>query len=602
MNVTPTLEIPGNDSYNISNGLDCGGEPHQYGVWGRVMIVVVAVFLSLTTVLGNIMVMISFKIDKQLQTISNYFLFSLAVADFAIGLISMPLFTLYTVLGYWPLGPHVCDTWLALDYLASNASVLNLLIISFDRYFSVTRPLTYRAKRTTLKAAIMIASAWGISLLLWPPWIYAWPYIEGQRTVPKTACYIQFIETNHYITFGTAIAAFYLPVTVMIILYWRIWKETKKRQKDLPNLQAGKQDASKRSNSRCDETLDMEDCKRQRSESSTGEEVSHPTHIAVSYIDKHYPQYKSHRPLSWTWLKLWCIAWWHSGRDDEDEDEEIAGQESSRTGVGYEETLTPLSAETPLPSTMSRCPSLSAIQAAGATLDKVAALHEYKKSARPTDLKTISSDSVYTIVIKLPSNGGKYSEGPTIKMIHDDSVTTQLHMMEDSEDDGGDISGRDGGAAKVFRLGPGTVSSPSTAVMRRSSQMPDIRIPLNAKNIPKTLTTGKGILNKQPNKKKKKLQEKKADRKAAKTLSAILLAFIITWTPYNILVLLKSLTACSWYIPQELWDFFYYLCYINSTVNPVCYALCNAAFRRTYVRILKCKWHSRNRGGAVDRG
>jgi muscarinic acetylcholine receptor M3 len=48
----------------------------------------------------------------------------------------------------------------------------------------------------------MIASAWGISLLLWPPWIIAWPYIEGKRTVPETDCYIQFIETNHYITFG----------------------------------------------------------------------------------------------------------------------------------------------------------------------------------------------------------------------------------------------------------------------------------------------------------------------------------------------------------------------------------------------------------------
>lgn len=98
-----------------------------------VLIAIVAGFLSLLTVAGNCMVMISFKIDKQLQTISNYFLFSLAVADFAIGLISMPLFTVYILAGRWQLGPYVCDTWLSLDYLASNASVLNLLIISFDR-------------------------------------------------------------------------------------------------------------------------------------------------------------------------------------------------------------------------------------------------------------------------------------------------------------------------------------------------------------------------------------------------------------------------------------------------------------------------------------
>lgn len=222
----------------------------RFNIFGIVLLSIIAAALSILTVAGNVMVMISFKIDKQLQTISNYFLFSLAIADFAIGLISMPLFTVTTILGYWPLGPYVCDTWLALDYLASNASVLNLLIISFDRYFSVTRPLTYRAKRTTSRAAIMIGAAWGISLLLWPPWIYSWPYIEGKRTVPQYECYIQFIETNHYITFGTAIAAFYVPVTVMCFLYYRIWRETKKRQKDLPNLQAGKKDSSKRSNSR----------------------------------------------------------------------------------------------------------------------------------------------------------------------------------------------------------------------------------------------------------------------------------------------------------------------------------------------------------------
>ena len=68
---------------------------------------------------------------------------------------------------------------------------------------------------------------------------------------PKTdKCFIQFIETNNYITLGTAIAAFYGPVTVMCVLYWRVWRETENRQKDLVNLQAGKKNDSHRSNSR----------------------------------------------------------------------------------------------------------------------------------------------------------------------------------------------------------------------------------------------------------------------------------------------------------------------------------------------------------------
>lgn len=146
----------------VSNGTAVGGSADggplqpRFTLSQTVFIALVSGMLSFVTVSGNIMVMVSFKIDKQLQNISNYFLFSLAMADFFIGLISMPLFTVYTILGYWPFGRHVCDGWLALDYLASNASVLNLLLISFDRYLSVTRPLTYRAKRTKGKALLFI--------------------------------------------------------------------------------------------------------------------------------------------------------------------------------------------------------------------------------------------------------------------------------------------------------------------------------------------------------------------------------------------------------------------------------------------------------------
>ena len=41
-----------------------------------------------------------------------------------------------------------------------------------------------------------IFSAWGVSALVWPPWIIAWPYIEGKRTVPESECEIQ--ACHHY--------------------------------------------------------------------------------------------------------------------------------------------------------------------------------------------------------------------------------------------------------------------------------------------------------------------------------------------------------------------------------------------------------------------
>ena len=134
----------------------------------------------------------------------------------------MPLFTIYEIYGEWTLGPIVCDAWLAIDYLASNSSVLNLLVISFDRYFSVTQPLSYRAKRTTKKAAMMIASAWLLSLIIWVPAIYGWPVlVDGERIVDDNACFVQFIKTSQAMSIGAAMAAFYIPVMIMCGLYCR---------------------------------------------------------------------------------------------------------------------------------------------------------------------------------------------------------------------------------------------------------------------------------------------------------------------------------------------------------------------------------------------
>ena len=117
---------------NTTNATETEVEPQT--VVTVVIISIVVTILAILTAGGNLMVMISFKMDKQLQTVSNYFLLSLSIADFFIGVFSMPLYTVYLLMK-WPLGPLVCDIWLSLDYTMSNASVANLLLISFDRYF-----------------------------------------------------------------------------------------------------------------------------------------------------------------------------------------------------------------------------------------------------------------------------------------------------------------------------------------------------------------------------------------------------------------------------------------------------------------------------------
>ncbi|KAF0297974.1 Muscarinic acetylcholine receptor DM1 [Amphibalanus amphitrite] len=224
--------------------------------------------------------------------------------------------------------------------------------------------------------------------------------------------------------------------------------------------------------------------------------------------------------------------------------------------------------------------------------------------------RSLSSESVYTIVIKFPEPVTP-SADPSITMLSDSDADAEAGHQPHCplSRSPAPAAARAGAAAARAARRPAAAAAAASAaaeddsdssdedlplpppppVSRRPSQLPDLRIPLNARVIPKQLA-------KAPNpKKKKKREEKKQERKAAKTLSAILLAFIITWTPYNVLVLIRVMLECDDCIPDQLWNFSYYLCYINSTVNPLCYALCNASFRRTYVKILTCTWSKNKR-------
>lgn len=113
-----------------------------------VFIYVAMVLLSAFTVIGNIAVFVAYFRTPDLQNSTNYFILSLATADVVIGLISVNFYTVYLAYGYWPLNEVLCDFWLCADYWCCQASVLNLVVISVDRLFSIKYPVAYRSRRS----------------------------------------------------------------------------------------------------------------------------------------------------------------------------------------------------------------------------------------------------------------------------------------------------------------------------------------------------------------------------------------------------------------------------------------------------------------------
>ncbi|XP_007567540.1 muscarinic acetylcholine receptor M2 isoform X2 [Poecilia formosa] len=376
-----------------------------YSTAELILVVMVSVSLSILTVVGNMLVILSIKVNRNLQTVNNYFLLSLAAADLFIGLLSMNVYTMYRLRGRWPLGAALCDTWLVLDYVVSNASVLNLLLISLDRYLCTTWPLSYPVQRTGRVAGLMIGCAWLLSFLLWTPAILCWQSVGGRRVIPDGHCYIQLLASPA-VTLGTTLPSFYLPALVMIGLYSRLSAASRRR-------------------------------------------------LTCRQAEQGTPKMADPPVKGFTWKRsIWMAS--------------NLGSDLSLNQRG---------------SPANNCKRLPVSQTS---------------SCAAGDEDALS--------------------------------LTDLH----------------GSASAALS------SCPSFRSQERRRRRVMAR-----------------------------------ERRLTNTLLAILLAFIITWTPYNVMAVIAAF--CHIRIPDALWTTGYWLCYVNSTINPCCYSLCNVTFRKTFCCLLSCR-------------
>ncbi|XP_076679259.1 serotonin receptor [Andrena cerasifolii] len=186
--------------------------------------------LILVTVVGNLFVIAAILLERNLQSVANYLIVSLAVADLMVACLVMPLGAVYEINSRWSLGPELCDMWTSSDVLCCTASILHLVAIAVDRYWAVT-DLNYIQARNPRRIGILIVAVWVVSLGISLAPQLGWKDPDYLERIADGKCLVS--QDPAYQIFATC-ATFYVPLLIILFLYWRIFQAARKRIRKRP--------------------------------------------------------------------------------------------------------------------------------------------------------------------------------------------------------------------------------------------------------------------------------------------------------------------------------------------------------------------------------
>ncbi|XP_055547870.1 dopamine D2-like receptor isoform X3 [Wyeomyia smithii] len=218
-----TLLGTGGPGYQINCTLanaTCGvpSEAH-YNYWGLIL-----VLFPILTLFGNVLVILAVCRERTLQTVTNYFIVSLALADLLVAVVVMPFAVYVLVNGAWTLPNFVCDFYIAMDVICSTSSIFNLVAISIDRYIAVTQPIKYAKHKNSRRVCLTILLVWAISAAIGSP------IVLGLNNTPDRVPDLCVFYNSDFIVYSS-LSSFYIPCIIMVFLYWNIFKALRTRAK-----------------------------------------------------------------------------------------------------------------------------------------------------------------------------------------------------------------------------------------------------------------------------------------------------------------------------------------------------------------------------------
>ena len=163
--------------------------------------------LSIITATGNGFVMFLVAKNPRLHSPANWFVFSLAVADFGVGIAVFPS-------SYFCHSSTACNdiAYMAFFWFFLHSSVTNLCTLTWDRYLAIVHPFKYNNSMTKRRPAMVTLIAWSI------PFAISLSLLVGMyATTSKTALKVLRLAGVSAFDVVSCVLLFYAVVRILVV-------------------------------------------------------------------------------------------------------------------------------------------------------------------------------------------------------------------------------------------------------------------------------------------------------------------------------------------------------------------------------------------------
>lgn len=220
-NITLSTEIPLANDDSGKGAREFADEQPLYRI-----VIESILFLTVwvTSVLTNILVFVVIYRSRRVQSTTNYFVVSMAFSDLLLTLFCVPFALTRVMANKWVLGSVMCRLVRFLQTYAPTTTILVLVTISIDRFYTIIYPLSFKITRRTAKH--LISGCWIVSFVCCVPSLsfYEASYFNNSD---RMVC-PPFIPNKKLgsVIYGAVLITltYVIPVVFVAVVYSRIFR------------------------------------------------------------------------------------------------------------------------------------------------------------------------------------------------------------------------------------------------------------------------------------------------------------------------------------------------------------------------------------------